>query len=251
MASAANSDAARLAIIRRWWAALPPKAAGLAWGGHRSVLRAQPRSDEAALVELLLHLVQALLPEVGDVQQVVLGLREQLADRVDLRPLEAVARPLGQVEVLDREVEVGRAGAGVGDLAELEALRLVAHRGDQLGQRAQRGAGRGQRLAGRDRAVGLDVEDEAVVVRRLLDAGRLDLERHPAHRREDGVDRDHADRAVLGVAVARRVAAALLDGEVDGEAALGVERGDDEVLVEDLDVGRALDVAGGDGGRRP
>ena len=46
-----------------------------------------------------------------------------------------------------------------------------------------------------------------------------------------------------------RVAATLLDGEVDGQAALAVERGDDEVLVEDLDVGRALDVAGGDGGR--
>ena len=39
------------------------------------------------------------------------------------------------------------------------------------------------------------------------------------------------------VAVGRHVAAALLDGEVDGEAALGVERGDVEVGVEDLDVG--------------
>ena len=58
-----------------------------------------------------------------------------------------------------------------------------------------------------------------------------------------GID---ADRAVLGLPIARRVAAALLDGEVDGQAALGVERGDDEVLVEHLDVGRALDVAGGD-----
>ena len=165
--------------------------------------------------------------------------------------LRQLRRPLRQVEVLDREVEVGRAGAGVGDLAELEALRLVAHRRHQLGQRAQRRAGGGQRLARRDRAVGLDVEHEAVVVRRLLDAGRLDLERHPADRREDGVDGDHADRAVLGVAVARAVAATLLDGEVDGEAALAVERGDDEVLVEHLDVGRALDVGPRSPDRRP
>ena len=39
------------------------------------------------------------------------------------------------------------------------------------------------------------------------------------------------------VAVGRDVAAAPLDGEVDGEAALAVERGDVEVRVEDLDVG--------------
>ncbi len=47
----------------------------------------------------------------------------------------------------------------------------------------------------------------------------------------------------------RGVATTLLDGQVDRQAGLAVERGDVEVLVEDLDVGRALDVAGGDGGR--
>ena len=39
---------------------------------------------------------------------------EQLADGVDLGPLEAVAGTLGQVEVLDGQVEVGRAGGGAG-----------------------------------------------------------------------------------------------------------------------------------------
>ena len=57
-----------------------------------------------------------------------------------------------------------------------------------------------------------------------------------------GID---ADRAALRVAVAGGVAATLLDGEVDGEAALAAEMGDDEVLVEHLDVGGRLDVAGG------
>ena len=57
------------------------------------------------------------------------------------------------------------------------------------------------------------------------------------------------DRAVLGVAVARQVAAAALDGEVDGQAALGVQGGDVQILVEDLDVGGQLDVTGGDVGR--
>ena len=48
------------------------------------------------------------------------------------------------------------------------------------------------------------------------------------------------------VALRRQVAAALLDGEVDGEAALGVDRREVELGVEDLDVGGGLDVAGGD-----
>ena len=42
------------------------------------------------------------------------------------------------------------------------------------------------------------------------------------------------------------VAPAALDGHVDGQAALGVEGGDVEVGVEHLDVGRELEVAGGD-----
>ena len=69
---------------------------------------------EAPLVELLLDLVERLLAEVGDVEQVVLGLVDELTDRVDLRPLEAVAGTLRQVEVLDRVVEVRRAGADAG-----------------------------------------------------------------------------------------------------------------------------------------
>ena len=123
MASAAMSDATRLAIISRWCAALPPKRRALL-GVAGMVVSSVPAAErQAALVELGDDLVERLLAEVGDGQQVVLGLLEQLADGVDLGPLEAVARALGQVEILDRQVEVGRAGGGAGDLAELEALR--------------------------------------------------------------------------------------------------------------------------------
>jgi hypothetical protein len=52
---------------------------------------------QAALVEFLKDLVQRLLAEVGNREQIVLGLRHELADRVDLGPLQAVARPLGKV----------------------------------------------------------------------------------------------------------------------------------------------------------
>src|SRR5262249_23694351 len=128
MASAAISDATRLPIIAFWWAASPPKRRpffGVAGIGGLLVPGAQL---QAALVELDDHLVERLLPEVGDGQQVVFGLLEQLAHGVHLGPLEAVARPLRQVEVLDRQLQVGRTGRGGAHLAELEALRLVAHR---------------------------------------------------------------------------------------------------------------------------
>src|SRR3954447_2456881 len=120
-ASAAISDATRLAIMSRWWEAELPKRRALRGVPCMSVLHPEL---EAALVELGLHLVEGLLAEVRDRQQVVVGLDQQLADRVDLGPLEAVAGTLGQVEVLDRQVEVRRAGGDRRDLAELEALRL-------------------------------------------------------------------------------------------------------------------------------
>jgi hypothetical protein len=134
----------------------------------------------------------------------------------------------------------------VSTLAELEPARLVGQVGHETDERAQ-GVGRGgERLAGRDRPVGLDLDGQAVVVGGLLDAGRLDRERHPSHGREDRVDRHHTDLRGPLVAIGRQVAATLLDGQVGSEAALGVDRGEVQCGVEDLDVGGDLDVAGGD-----
>ena len=101
-------------------------------------------------------------------------------------------------------------------------------------------------VARRDRPVGLDLERELVVVRGLLDPRGLHRERDSPHRREDRVDGDEPDRRRALVALCRQVAAALLDGEVDREPALGVHRCEVELGVEHLDVGRGLDVAGGD-----
>src|SRR4029077_6131621 len=115
--------------------------------------------------------------------------------------------PFGQVEVLDREIEVGRAARRRGDVAELEALRRLAHVGDETDQRAQRVARAGQRLTRRDGAVRLDVEHEAVVVGRLLNARRLDHEGDPPDGREDRVDGDDPDSGRTLVALGRDVAA--------------------------------------------
>jgi len=64
------------------------------------------------------------------------------------------------------------------------------------------------------------------------------------HRGEDGVDRDHPDGRSALVALGREIPPALLDRQVDGEAALGADAGDVEVGVQDLDIGGDLDVAG-------
>src|SRR6516162_7366755 len=67
MASAAISDAARLAIMSRWWAASPPKRRDRRGVAGMSSSSAPQR--QAALVELGLHLVERLLAEVRDVEE--------------------------------------------------------------------------------------------------------------------------------------------------------------------------------------
>ena len=69
-------------------------------------------------------------------------------------------------------------------------------------------------------------------------------------RRVEAVDRDQPDRRVLGpVALGRHVALAGVDGELHADLGTLVERADDVVGVEDLDVADGLDVAGRDRAR--
>src|SRR3954447_16332412 len=121
MPSAATSDATRFAIISRWCDELPPKRRPF-FGVPCMTASAPAAERQAPLVELGDDLVERLLAEVRDGQQVVLALEEQLAHGVDLGTLQAVARTLREIEVLDGEVEVGRRRRGDGDLAELEPL---------------------------------------------------------------------------------------------------------------------------------
>ena len=72
-----------------------------------------------------------------------------------------------------------------------------------------------------ERAVGPDLDDELVPLGLLTDAGLLDEEVGLADRREDGVDRDHADRlALVLVALRGDVALAALDHEVHAQLRL-------------------------------
>ena len=103
--------------------------------------------------------------------------------------------------------------------------------------------GLGDRLLRVDRAVRGDVEDELVVVGALTDTRRFHVVGDAVDRREHRVDRDDADRVRLApVALGGQVATATADRQRDLEAALRREVGDFELRVEDLEVGRGLDV---------
>ena len=208
------------------------------------------------------HLVDRLLAEVRDRVELALGLGDEVADGLDARPLEAVVGAHAELELLDQDVvhRVGRrdgapgrrtaadqagvehpGGAGVAQLDHAVGVGEDRQlRDEDLGRLAQRRV----RV---DRAVGLDVERQLVEVGLLADASLLDVVGDAAHRREDRVDRDHADRLVGRlVLLGRPVAATAADRQVDLELGLLLERGDVRVRVEDLDAGGQVDVLGGD-----
>src|SRR5919109_2126006 len=59
---------------------------------------------QAVRREGLLDLLDRLLAEVRDAPELVLRLRDEVANRLDADPLEAVVRPDAELELLDREV---------------------------------------------------------------------------------------------------------------------------------------------------
>src|SRR3954471_15944525 len=214
---------------------------------------------EPAGVERLDDLVDRLLAEVRDGRELALGLRDEVADGLDPRPLEAVVGADAELELLDEYV-VHRAAArdpgpvhGAGAVALERPGRALAQLLDAVGVGEDRElldedlGGLAQRGLRVDRAVGLDVERQLVVVGALADAGLLDGVGDALGRREDRVDRDDGDRLVGGLVVLRRaVAAAAADREVELELGLLLERRDVRVRVEDLDAGGQVDVARGD-----
>src|SRR3954451_1556706 len=86
---------------------------------------------EPVLLQGLLDLLDRLLAEVRDRGELILGLHDEIADRLDADALEAVVRADAELELLDREVlhpvREGRLGCGaVGRGSGLaEALDLV------------------------------------------------------------------------------------------------------------------------------
>src|SRR5260221_1692883 len=252
------SEHARFAYSALRWAEsrpsfLPVRACRMALFGARSVVAAEV---ETVLLQRLLDLFDRLLAEVRDRRQLVLGLHDEIADRLDADTLQAVVRADAELELLDREVlhPVRERGLGAdtvgGRLCRLaEALHLLDVREDRELADEHLGCLAEPRLR-LDGAGGRDVERELVLVGALPDAGGLHLVGDAAHRREDRVDRNHADRVLRAtVELGGHIAPAAPDREGHLEPAAVGEVRDLELRVEDLELRGSLDVTGGDDAR--
>src|SRR5437660_2245966 len=104
MPSCVNSDAACPASSNRSCAGPDPSRGPFLGRGTTSLLL----QSEPELVELALHLVDRLLPEVADVHQLGLALLDEVADRVDALALQAVVGAHREVELLHRDGKITR-----------------------------------------------------------------------------------------------------------------------------------------------
>src|SRR5215217_2381608 len=82
---------------------------------------------EATALERLDDLVDRLLAEVRDRVELVLGLRDEVADRLDARALEAVVRAHAELQLLDQDVvhRVGRPPARATRAGATDAARTA------------------------------------------------------------------------------------------------------------------------------
>src|SRR6266576_3300621 len=158
----------------RWWR--------IAGEGYEPLGRPELQAPRTQRLD---DLLDGLTAEVGDRVELALRLLQQVAHRLDPRPLQAVVGPNAQLELLDEDVVHPVARPATGGLAagrrrlarpvpaaaleRLQAL-LVGEDRERLDQDLRGLAKRRLRL---DRAVGLDVEGELVVVGALPDAGGL------------------------------------------------------------------------------
>src|SRR6478609_6725602 len=202
---------------------------------------------EAHPGQLRLDLVDRLGAEVADVEQVRLGTGHELTHGVDALALEAVVRTDRELELLDRQRQIGGERGVRRGRAHVDALGVDVELARQTEQLDQGLTGRRHGVTGTHGLLGLDVDDQLVEVGALLDTGRLDLVRDLEHRGVDGVDRNPADLlAHLLVLNGGDVAATALDGQLHLQLALAVQRGQDQVRVVHLDTGRRGDVGSGD-----
>ncbi len=99
-----------------------------------------------------------------------------------------------------------------------------------------------------DSSIGPDLNHQPIVVRPLADPGGFDRVPHPANRREQRVDGNHANRLVFFFIIfAGAKSTPHLDLEFGLELHLLVERANMLVGVDDLDDLVALDIGRGDG----
>ena len=135
-----------------------------------------------------LDLVQRLAAEVRGAQHLALGLLNEVADIDDVVVLQAVRRADRKLELVDlleqRRVE-GQLRSGRDGLFLARLLEGDEHRELVL----QDAGGERQRVLGGDRAIGLDLQRQRVLVEVLALAGVLDAVGDLLDRRVQAVDR--------------------------------------------------------------
>src|SRR5499427_5274377 len=178
---------------------------------------------ESHLGEDVLDLLQRLAAEVAELEHLRLALLHQLADGLDLRGAQAVAGTHRQLQLLDALVELlADADLVLVDRRLLLLLRLLLEADQQAEVVAQDLRRHRHGVVRQDAAVRPHLDRELIVVDALAQARGLDRVVHLRDRREQRIDRDHADRAVraLRVLVGRDVAAAAVDLDLHAQVAV-------------------------------
>src|SRR5918994_3713906 len=195
--------------------------------------------------ENFLDLVERLSAEVRGAEHFRLGLLDEVADIDDVVVLQAVRRTNRELELVHllekRRIErqLRRSGRDL-FLARLfevdEDLELVLEDAGRIGHCVLRRYG----------AVGLNRHDQLVVVENLALAGVLDAVRHLPDRTVERVDRDEADRSILGtIALGGNVALACRDRELHADFRALIKGAEHEIGVQDLHVANRVDIARG------
>ena len=201
-------------------------------------------------VQFFFDFVQRLLAEVAILEHLLFGLQRKLADRGDVGVVQAVGGANAQLNLVDAHVQ---------QLLELGFLvillvrrffkfhRVLVVADKHIKVMRQNGRRLGQRVIGRDAAVGPDFEHQAVIVGAVADARGFHGVTHAGDRREQRVNGHNANGlAGLFVFVAGAETASDLDGQFHLKFLLLVQRADELVGIDQLNILVELDVGGGD-----
>ena len=161
--------------------------------------------------------------------------------------LEAVVAADGELKLFDAAIEIVVAQQDAAFFAAGFRFDFLFEVDEDVHVVLEQLGGQADSIGGQNGAVGPHFERELVVVGDLSETSGFDDVVDAAHRRVNGVDRNEAQAEIgVEVLVGGDVAAATLEAHFHVELAALRERGEIDVLVEDLDVAVGFDHAGGD-----